>query len=115
VVFLESLYAAYEKGLIFRRATSPVAVPRYGREGGSSYQEDFTVKIDTLGTLFEEELKDIYDAEKRLVKAIPKMAKAASSAELRQALEEHLAVTKGHVQRLEQVNFSEFPPRPSPA
>jgi len=61
------------------------------------------VKIDTLGTLFEEELKDIYDAEKRLVKAIPKMARAASSAALRQALEEHLAVTKGQVQRLEQV------------
>jgi ferritin-like metal-binding protein YciE len=61
------------------------------------------VKIDSLSTLFEEELKDIYDAEKRLVKAIPKMAKAASSAELRQALEEHLEVTKGQVQRLEQV------------
>jgi ferritin-like metal-binding protein YciE len=51
----------------------------------------------------EVELKDIYDAEKRLVRAIPKMAKAASSEDLRQALEEHLEVTKGHVQRLEQV------------
>jgi ferritin-like metal-binding protein YciE len=60
------------------------------------------VKIDTLGTLLEEELKDIYDAEKRLVKAIPKLAKAVSSGELRQALEQHLEVTKGHVQRLEQ-------------
>jgi len=47
-------------------------------------------------------LKDIYDAEKRLVKALPKMAKAASSEELRQAFEEHLEVTTGHVQRLEQ-------------
>jgi ferritin-like metal-binding protein YciE len=60
------------------------------------------VKIDTLSTLLEEELKDIYDAEKRLVKAIPKLAKAVSSEELRQALEEHLEVTKGHVERLEQ-------------
>jgi ferritin-like metal-binding protein YciE len=60
------------------------------------------VKIDTLGTLLEEELKDIYDAEKRLVKAIPKLAKAVSSEELRNALEEHLEVTKGHVERLEQ-------------
>ena len=61
------------------------------------------MKIDTLETLFVEELKDIYDAEKRLVKAIPKMAKAASSEELKQALQEHLEVTKGHVARLEEV------------
>src|SRR5689334_17140824 len=63
----------------------------------------WVMKIDTLSTLFEEDLKDIYDAEKRLVKALPKMAKAASSDELRSAIEEHLEVTKGHVQRLEQV------------
>ena len=61
------------------------------------------MKINSLNVLFQEELKDIYDAEKRLVRALPKMAKAASAAELRQALEEHLEVTKGHVQRLEQV------------
>ena len=61
------------------------------------------MKINTLQTLFEEELKDIYDAEKRLVRAIPKMAKASTSEELRQALTEHLEVTKGHVERLEQV------------
>lgn len=61
------------------------------------------MKIDNLNTLLEQELKDIYDAEKRLVKALPKMAKAASSEQLKNALEEHLEVTKGHVQRLEQV------------
>jgi ferritin-like metal-binding protein YciE len=61
------------------------------------------MKIDTLTTLFQEELKDIYDAEKRLVRAIPKMAKAASSEDLKKALQEHLEVTKGQVQRLEQV------------
>ena len=60
------------------------------------------MKIDSLTTLLEEELKDIYDAEKRLVRALPKMAKAASSPELRQALQEHLDVTKGQVERLEQ-------------
>ena len=52
------------------------------------------MKINSLSTLLEEELKDIYDAEKRLVRAIPKMAKAASSEELKQALQEHLEVTK---------------------
>ncbi len=61
------------------------------------------MKINTLELLLEAELKDLYDAEKRLVRAIPKMAKAASSAELREALEEHLEVTKGQVERLEQV------------
>lgn len=61
------------------------------------------MKIDTCNALLEEELKDIYDAEQRLVKALPKMAKGASSDELRSAIEEHLEVTKGQVQRLEQV------------
>src|ERR1700730_5049145 len=61
------------------------------------------MKIETLSTLLNEELKDIYDAEKRLVKALPKMAKAASAPDLRRAFEEHLAVTKKHVERLEQV------------
>lgn len=61
------------------------------------------MKIATLETLFQEELKDIYDAEKRLVRALPKMAKASSSPELRAAFEEHLEVTKAQVGRLEQV------------
>jgi ferritin-like metal-binding protein YciE len=61
------------------------------------------MKIDNLETLLGEELKDLYSAEKQLVKALPKMAKTASSDELRGALEEHLEVTKGHVNRLEEV------------
>ncbi|MEP6936568.1 MAG: ferritin-like domain-containing protein [Chthoniobacterales bacterium] len=61
------------------------------------------MKIDSLSTLLEEELKDIYSAEKQLVKALPKMAKKASSEELRDALEEHLEVTKRQVTRLEKV------------
>lgn len=61
------------------------------------------MKIDTLETLLQSELMDIYDAEKRLVRALPKMAKAASSDELRAAIQEHLDVTKGQVGRLEQV------------
>ncbi len=61
------------------------------------------MKIDTLEALFTEELRDLYDAEKQLVKALPKMVKAASSDELREAFTEHLEVTKGQVQRIEQV------------
>lgn len=62
-----------------------------------------TMKIDSLDILLEEELKDLYSAEKQLLKALPKMAKKASSEELRAALEEHLTVTEGQVTRLEEV------------
>jgi ferritin-like metal-binding protein YciE len=58
---------------------------------------------DSLKKLYVEELKDLYSAESQLVKALPKMAKAASSDDLRQGFEEHLEQTKGHVQRLEKV------------
>jgi ferritin-like metal-binding protein YciE len=58
---------------------------------------------DSFKELYVEELKDLYSAENQLVKALPKMAKAASSYELRQGFEEHLEQTKGHMQRLEKV------------
>ena len=57
----------------------------------------------TFHNAFLDELRDIYDAEKQLTKALPKMAKAASSAELRTAFESHLEETRGHVTRLEEV------------
>jgi len=61
------------------------------------------MKINSLETLLQEELKDIYDAEKQLTKALPKMSKAASSEELRTAFQEHLEVTRNQVARLEQI------------
>src|SRR6185295_9432806 len=62
--------------------------------------------------LFLEEIKDLYDAEKQLVKALPKMAKAASSQELRAGFQKHREQTKGHVQRLERI-FSLLDKKPS--
>ena len=56
-----------------------------------------------LKELYIDELKDLYNAENQLVKALPKLARAAASDELRQGFEEHLEQTKGHVQRLEQI------------
>ena len=56
-----------------------------------------------LKDLYVDELKDIYSAETQLVKALPKMAKAAASDDLRTGFEEHLEQTKGHVARLEQI------------
>jgi ferritin-like metal-binding protein YciE len=61
------------------------------------------MKIDSLQNLYISELKDLYNAEKQIIKALPKMAKAASSSELQQAFKEHLEETKQHVSRLEQV------------
>jgi ferritin-like metal-binding protein YciE len=56
-----------------------------------------------LKELYVDELKDLYNAENQLLKALPKMAKAASSEELRQGFEEHLEQTRGHVERLEEI------------
>jgi ferritin-like metal-binding protein YciE len=60
-------------------------------------------KDKDLNDLFLDTLKDIYYAEKQILKALPKMAKAASSDKLRAAFEKHLAETEGQVDRLEQV------------
>lgn len=57
----------------------------------------------TLDDLFLHNLKDIYNAEKQLTKALPKMAKGATSENLRMAIQEHLQETQGQVERLEQV------------
>jgi ferritin-like metal-binding protein YciE len=61
------------------------------------------MKIETMEDLFLEQVEDLYDAEHRLVKALPKMAEASTSNSLRQAFESHLLETEGHVTRLETV------------
>ena len=64
-----------------------------------------------LRELFVDELKDLYNAENQLVKALPKMAKAAESSELKAGFQKHLQQTKGHVERLENIfsNLGESP------
>ena len=61
------------------------------------------MSLDSLEKLFLEELKDVYNAEKQLLRALPRMAKAAESTELQQAFTKHLRETEGQVQRLERV------------
>jgi ferritin-like metal-binding protein YciE len=67
---------------------------------------------NALKVLYIDELRDIYNAENQLVKALPKMAKASTSDDLRVGFEEHLEQTKGHVQRLEQI-FAELDEKPT--
>ena len=61
------------------------------------------MKMESLHDLYLSELSDLYSAEKQIVKALPKMIQKTASPELRQALEDHLEQTNGHVERLEQV------------
>jgi len=61
------------------------------------------VAKESLRELYIDELRDLYNAETQLVKALPKMAKAASNDQLREAFEEHLRQTSEHVSRLEQI------------
>jgi ferritin-like metal-binding protein YciE len=59
------------------------------------------MKLKTLHDLYIEELRDLYSAEKQIIKALPRMAKASSSPDLKAAFQEHLTQTEGHLQRLE--------------
>jgi ferritin-like metal-binding protein YciE len=61
------------------------------------------MNFDSLRSLFLEELKDIYHAEKQLVQALPRLAKTAESTDLREAFASHLKETEGHVRRLEAI------------
>lgn len=61
------------------------------------------MEINSLRELYVEQLRDLYDAENQLIKALPKMAKEASSDELRQGVEEHLEQTREHAERLEEI------------
>lgn len=61
------------------------------------------MELQTLKDLYFHELKDLFSAEQQLVRALPKMAKAASNKELAAGFQEHLEQTKGHAQRVEQI------------
>jgi ferritin-like metal-binding protein YciE len=61
------------------------------------------LRLDSLRDLLIEELRDLYDAEKQLTQALPKMAEAATSQELKSAFEHHLEETRGHVSRLDKI------------
>ena len=61
------------------------------------------MSLDSLEKLFIEELKDVYNAEKQILRALPRMAKAAESPELQQAFTKHLKETEGQVNRLERI------------
>jgi ferritin-like metal-binding protein YciE len=65
--------------------------------------KDHKMEHNELKDLYIDQLRDLYDAENKLVKALPKLAKAANSDKLRSGFEEHLEQTRGHVERLEEI------------
>lgn len=69
-------------------------------------------KINTLHDVYVDQLKDLYSAETQLIKALPKMAKAAHDPTLKKGFEEHLEQTKGHAERLEEI-FEELDEKPT--
>lgn len=69
------------------------------------------MKLRSLEDLFLDQLRDLYSAENQILKALPKMIKAAASSELKSAFEEHLEQTRGHPERLEQI-FDELDASP---
>jgi ferritin-like metal-binding protein YciE len=79
------------------------AVSNKFMRAGRALSKGFAMPAENLHELFVDELKDIYDAERQLTKALPKMAKAADSLDLRAAFEEHLEITRMQVNRLEEV------------
>jgi ferritin-like metal-binding protein YciE len=85
-------------GSAARRSSRPAA-----KKGSSRASAARQSKAKDLKELFHETLKDVYHAEKQLVRALPKMAKAAQAGELRRAFENHLRETQGHAERLERV------------
>lgn len=70
------------------------------------------MSMNSLKDLYIDELKDLYNAENQLVKALPKMAKKASAPELKAAFQDHLEVTKTHVNRLEKI-FKKLDEKPT--
>ena len=79
--------------------------PRQPTPAGSlsHFMGNSPMKLESLRDLLVEQLQDLYDAENRITKALPKMAKAATSPALKAAFEKHLRETEGQVKRLEQV------------
>jgi ferritin-like metal-binding protein YciE len=83
---------------VYRRGPNPISsvYPNSKNSGDNMPNQG-------LKELYVDELKDLYNAENQLLKALPKMAKAASSEELREGFEKHLEQTRGHVERLEKI------------
>jgi ferritin-like metal-binding protein YciE len=95
--------AAWESECCYQGLGPPGKARRTMNPMPNRYANDDPMKLNTLEDLYVHELKDLFSAEQQIIKALPKMAKAASSKELAAGFQEHLEQTKGHAQRLEKI------------
>jgi ferritin-like metal-binding protein YciE len=103
--FIEKHAGVAAKAFLLKQMLSNRAGARLRKQFAETWntQRKGIMKIESLEKLYVEELRDIYNAENQLLKALPKMAKHASSPALRDAFEEHLGQTEKHVERLERI------------
>jgi hypothetical protein len=87
----------------FAPLPEPIELDPRRLPAGPSHKEMIMAKLSSLDDLLVHELQDIYHAEGQILKALPKMAKAASHPDLKAAFEEHRTQTEGQVRRLEEV------------
>lgn len=86
-----------------QRETADIFIVPQLRELLGEDPEEGSMPDETLKTLYVDELRDLLDAEKQLIKALPKMAEATSASNLKSGIEHHLEQTKTHAERLEQI------------
>jgi ferritin-like metal-binding protein YciE len=89
-----------------------ISNPGFGCLAKPFYMRLTSLKLESVEDLFLAELRDLYDAENQLLKALPKLADAATAPALKMAFSQHLEETKGHVGRLDRV-FRELDAKPS--
>jgi ferritin-like metal-binding protein YciE len=92
--------------------TSHVCRHGGGGENWSRQAGSYTMQMEDLRDLYVDQLRDLFNAENQLIKALPKMAKAASNEQLSQSFLDHLEETKGHAERLKEI-FSELGEKPT--
>ena len=97
------VHRGHRQASALRQRNRSAARVRHGAAAHIITRRDDMAEAGTLHDAFIDELRDTYDAEKQLTKALPKLAKASSNPKLRQAFESHLEETQGQIARLEQV------------
>jgi ferritin-like metal-binding protein YciE len=110
-IFSAKKFPLNARGCALGRVTFFVRLEKSRSQTKTVNRNQRIMKLDSLRKLYVEELRDLYNAENQLIKALPKMAKGASSEELKDAFEKHLEQTKGHVERLEEI-FQEMDESP---
>src|SRR5687767_3399291 len=97
------MYFLRGTGFAYRGLAGPIVERTRSRRGSTINGSIETMEVKDFDSLYVNGLRDLYSAEKQLIKALPKVAKAATTPKLKNAIEKHLEVTKGQVERLDTI------------